>query len=83
MGVCKPHPEIFRYALNRLHAVPWETAMVGDNLRADIAGAKELNLLSVWKPATTRKAGKKRAAGEVVSEPDGVIERLGQLLELF
>ena len=81
LGVCKPNPEIFKYALNSLNAAPEETAMVGDNLRADIAGAKRLNLLSIWKPAAVLSAKARHAPGAI--EPDVEIERLGKLLEIF
>lgn len=50
LGVRKPHPAIFLHALRVLQASPQEAAMVGDSLRADIAGAKSLGLLAVWKP---------------------------------
>jgi HAD superfamily hydrolase (TIGR01549 family) len=83
LGICKPNPDIFKYALNSLDAAPEETAMVGDNLRADIAGAKRLNLLSIWKPAITGAVERKLAVRETAIEPDVVIEQLCQLLEMF
>lgn len=81
LGVCKPNPEIFKYALNSLNAAPEETAMVGDNLRADIAGAKRLHLFSIWKPAVVFSAEERHASSAI--EPDVEIERLSQLLEIF
>jgi FMN phosphatase YigB (HAD superfamily) len=50
LGFRKPHPDIFMYALNRLNVLPEEAAMVGDSLKADMVGAKMLNMLSIWKP---------------------------------
>jgi len=50
LGIRKPNPDIFMYALNRLGVQPEEAAMVGDSLKADILGAKMLNILSIWKP---------------------------------
>lgn len=35
----KPHPEIFAYALAKTHAAREESIMIGDNLDADIQGA--------------------------------------------
>lgn len=52
LGLRKPHPGIFLHALNRLGFAPEEAAMVGDSLSADIAGAKPLNLFTIWKPKT-------------------------------
>jgi HAD superfamily hydrolase (TIGR01549 family) len=50
LKVRKPHAEIFRYALNGLKMLPEETAMVGDNLYADVTGAKSLGMVAVWRP---------------------------------
>ena len=83
LGICKPNPEIFKYALNSLDASPQETAMVGNNLKADIAGAKGLNLFSVWKPATEDVGEAKRTIRASNIAPDVKIEQLGQLLEIF
>jgi HAD superfamily hydrolase (TIGR01549 family) len=81
LGVCKPHPAIFTHALNSLSVSPEETAMVGDKLDADIAGARGLNLLSIWKPADEQSAEEERALSEI--EPDREIKHLSQLLEIF
>jgi HAD superfamily hydrolase (TIGR01509 family) len=50
LGVRKPNPAIFLHALNALNVRPEEVAMVGDSLHADIFGAKELNMIAIWKP---------------------------------
>ena len=50
LGIRKPNPDIFMHALNRLSVQPEDAAMVGDSLKADILGAKMLNILSIWKP---------------------------------
>jgi FMN phosphatase YigB (HAD superfamily) len=50
LGIRKPNPAIFMHALNRLCVTPEEAAMVGDSLKADILGAKMLNILAIWKP---------------------------------
>ncbi len=81
LGVCKPHPAIFQYALNSLNVSPEETAMVGNDLEADIAGSRALRLLSIWKPSGTRSPGQSRALSAI--EPEREIQRLGQLLNIF
>ena len=59
LGIRKPNPDIFMYALNRLYVPPEEAAMVGDSLKADILGAKMLNMLAIWKPkASLREEAK-------------------------
>jgi FMN phosphatase YigB (HAD superfamily) len=50
LGIQKPNPKIFEYALDGLHVAAEETAMVGDSLSADVYGAKQLNMFTVWKP---------------------------------
>jgi HAD superfamily hydrolase (TIGR01549 family) len=50
LGIRKPNPDIFMHALSRLNVQPEEAAMVGDSLKADIMGAKMLNMLAIWKP---------------------------------
>ena len=50
LGIRKPNPDIFMYALNKLNVEPEEAAMVGDSLKADILGARTLNILAIWKP---------------------------------
>ena len=59
LGIRKPNPDIFMHALNRLNVEPEEAAMVGDSLKADILGARKLNILAIWKPkASLREEAK-------------------------
>lgn len=51
LGIRKPNPAIFMYALDALHCLPEESAMVGDSLSADVTGANQSNVFSIWKPA--------------------------------
>lgn len=81
LAVCKPHPDIFNYALQGLRVSPEETAMVGDSLEADIAGANGLNILSIWKPVAPVSAEKRHTAGKI--KPDIEIGQLSELLEIF
>ena len=48
IGVNKPHPDIFDYALQKAGALRHETLMIGDSLEADIRGAKNSNIDQVW-----------------------------------
>ena len=50
----KPHPRIFELALSNWYFLPSEAVMVGDNLDADIRGAKSAGLYAVW---ISRRAG--------------------------
>ncbi|MDA0837767.1 MAG: HAD family hydrolase [Planctomycetota bacterium] len=47
-GACKPEPEIFRIALERLGVKSEEAVMVGDSWESDIVGATSLGIRSVW-----------------------------------
>lgn len=44
VGVKKPHPDIFNYALTKAKVKPEQSVMIGDNLEADILGAKAVGL---------------------------------------
>jgi HAD superfamily hydrolase (TIGR01662 family) len=48
VGLRKPHPGIFKIALDHFNARPEEAVMVGDTLGADILGANNLGISSVW-----------------------------------
>jgi HAD superfamily hydrolase (TIGR01662 family) len=47
-GYRKPHPEIFRRALESLEVEPSQAIMVGDSLAEDIAGAAALGMRTLW-----------------------------------
>jgi HAD superfamily hydrolase (TIGR01549 family) len=51
LGIRKPTAAIFLDVLDKCGIPAEEAAMVGDSLRADIIGANNLNILSVWKPS--------------------------------
>jgi HAD superfamily hydrolase (TIGR01549 family) len=74
LGIRKPNPDIFMHALNKLDVRPEEAAMVGDSLKADILGARMLNMLAIWKPKAALREEAKVAwmATNKVSE-DGSI----------
>ena len=82
VGYMKPHPRIFRHALESLGVAPEETVMVGDSLRADVAGAQALGMMAVWKRNHDSPAdsGLDRKDGSI--EPDHTIETIGELRDL-
>jgi HAD superfamily hydrolase (TIGR01662 family) len=47
-GYRKPHPKIFQLALEMVNARAGEVAFVGDTLRADILGANQAGMYSIW-----------------------------------
>ena len=44
VGVKKPNPEIFHYALRKAHATAEESLMIGDEMAVDIDGAREAGM---------------------------------------
>jgi putative hydrolase of the HAD superfamily len=48
LGIRKPDPRIFHLACERLEVRPEDCLMVGDNLEADVAGAKSIGMQAVW-----------------------------------
>lgn len=50
LNVRKPNPAIFQYSLDALDVPAREAVMVGDSLSADVVGAKQLDMIAVWKP---------------------------------
>jgi HAD superfamily hydrolase (TIGR01549 family) len=71
----KPHPRIFEIALSNWYFLPSEAVMVGDNLDADIRGAKTAGLYAIW---LTRRVGK-RAEVEMTVQPDASLSALWEL----
>jgi HAD superfamily hydrolase (TIGR01662 family) len=74
-GIRKPHPRIFYTALETWQAVPSQAVMVGDTLSADIQGANNLGIYSVW--VTRRAAPPDNPAPSLC--PDAIIENIGEL----
>tara|TARA_R110002012_G_scaffold271681_4_gene456916 strand:+ start:274 stop:957 length:684 start_codon:yes stop_codon:yes gene_type:complete len=48
VGVKKPNPEIFNYALNKAQASTTNSIMIGDSFEADILGALDLGLDAIF-----------------------------------
>jgi putative hydrolase of the HAD superfamily len=72
VGFKKPHPAIFREALEALEVKPEEAVFVGDRLKEDIAGPKSLGMKTILK----LREGQPRS-GDVT--PDVVISNLSDL----
>jgi FMN phosphatase YigB (HAD superfamily) len=71
LGIFKPEPGIFNYAIKILGAVPAETAMVGDSLDKDCTPARNLVLTTIWlrhAPLTTEDLAKLHMEG-IIDRP--------------
>ena len=76
IGYMKPHPKIYEHALEALDVQPQETVMVGDSLRADVAGAQALGMTGVWR---TYPGIREQVDGV---EPDFVVDELLEIPQL-
>ena len=76
LGYMKPHPKIFQHALDTMGVEPQESAMVGDSLRADVAGAQALGMTAIWR---RRPETREQVDG---IQPDFVVDELGEILNL-
>jgi len=83
LGIQKPDPRIFLFALNSLGIEEKDyknVIMVGNNLKRDIAGANRLGLISVWFHWNDRYPSKPETDEEM---PDFEIRDISQLLEII
>lgn len=81
VGCRKPDQTIFRLALDRWGFTPAETVMVGDTLHADILGANQVGIFSVW---ITRRANRPdNNANRATIQPAATIETLAELPALL
>lgn len=78
-GRRKPHPLMFQKALEYFSVEPYQTAMVGDTLTDDIAGAENLGIYSIW---LTRRV-QLPPDGDLPVQPQAVISNLKELLPLL
>ena len=76
VGAEKPDPVIFRAALEPLGARPESTVMIGNSLRRDRTGARQLGMGFIWIAPAAAQAAETGCDHEVVT-------RLGELRELL
>jgi HAD superfamily hydrolase (TIGR01662 family) len=74
-GYRKPHQRIFQLALDNINARAEEVVMVGDTLNADILGANQMGLYSIW--ITRRTITPLDDTLPIL--PDAIIRSLGEL----
>jgi len=81
VGVRKPHPRIFEIALDSMNVRPKEAVMVGDSLNADILGANNVGMSSIW--ITRRADPEENDQFRARVYPEEVITSLGELPSLL
>jgi len=78
-GYRKPHKRIFELAMENLNVLPEHIAVVGDKLDADIQGANQLGMYSIW---ITRRA-ELPSNGELPVQPMAIVDTLDELPSLI
>lgn len=79
-GVRKPHPTVFRKALEALKVPPGQAVMVGNSWKSDVIGAVGAGMDAVW---LHPGHGKKSSQRKVGSRKIVIIRKFGQLLDIF
>jgi HAD superfamily hydrolase (TIGR01662 family) len=71
----KPHPRTFEIALAQWSVSPEDAAMIGDSLQADIFGAKNLNMRTIW----IKRRAQFNEEEELRIQPDFSLPNLNEL----
>jgi len=76
-GIRKPNPSIFEIGLEHWRLAPRETVMVGDTLGADILGARNAGIYSIWITRRADRPANRDHAGTI--QPRDQIATLAEL----
>ncbi len=69
LGIRKPNPEIFEIVLNDLGVHPVEAVHVGDDVEADMFGAREAGITGVWVKTRDQPLWNGHAIGSICDLP--------------
>ena len=75
-GLRKPHPDLFKYVLNKLDLKPQETVFIGDRLIEDVSGPQKVGMKAILK-------FKKERDYSAPVVPDYVVNNLSELPEVI
>jgi putative hydrolase of the HAD superfamily len=76
-GMTKPHPSIYRHALDLLDVAPPEAVFVGDKLNVDVAGPQKIGMRAIL------VASPFRVENDPEVEPDARIQTIAELPALL
>ncbi|HKZ40738.1 MAG TPA: HAD family hydrolase [Candidatus Hodarchaeales archaeon] len=82
VGFLKPHPKIFKYALDKLGVEASKTIIIGDDPNADIVGAKLLGMKAILKPHRARNTLLSITEDTQDLIPDKIIHEFDEVLEV-
>ena len=77
-GKRKPHPGIFRAAIDHFQILPEQTVMIGDNYEADILGARYHGMNTIW---ITRRLSS--PSGDPWIQEETVVSKLSEIPALL
>lgn len=80
-GIRKPDTRIFEILLQAWDLPPQRLVMTGDSLSADIVGARQVGMYSIWLTADADTPSNRAVRGEI--EPDAVAEELVEIPDLI
>jgi FMN phosphatase YigB (HAD superfamily) len=80
-GIRKPDSRLFQSVLDYWGSNPYQVAMVGDTLNADILGARNTGIFSIW--ITGRADTPANRANADTIRPDATISTLSELPDLL
>ncbi len=80
-GIRKPDPSIFTDLLETMRLQPSQVVMVGDTLKADILGARNAGIFSIWLTRRVDNDANQSQRNQIT--PDATIGRLSDLPELL
>lgn len=81
VGYRKPHPYIFKVALDGMQANPAQSVMVGDKLGMDVLGAYNAGMASIWLTRRVKVYDQRKLLYQIT--PDETISTLSELPRLL
>jgi HAD superfamily hydrolase (TIGR01662 family) len=77
VGIRKPHAQIFELTLDLFKVSPQKAVMVGDTLEADILGANNLGMRSIW--VTRRVSHSNNHNNSMIAQPTASVNQLSEI----
>lgn len=78
VGIAKPNPKLYQYALREMALLPSEVMYVGDNLAHDIAPPNSVGMHTTWIRRAAREGQDVEAAA-----PDFIVDNFDELAQIL
>ncbi|HLH72123.1 MAG TPA: HAD family hydrolase [Chloroflexota bacterium] len=76
LGVGKPDPHVFHYALERMGLTADQVVMIGNSLSADVVGAQEVGIRAIWLNRDGEECPPEIVPDQIVASLDEVLTEL-------